>query len=122
MAARHASVKLSADFLDEARREAEVFHRSLGAQVEHWARLGRMFENTPGVGVDRVRQALEGRLKFEDLSETERDVFFLRFGEAVPPEAEAAYAALGLQEGAVGTDETGRLVRRDASGSLIPID
>ena len=122
MAPRHASVKLSVDLLDEARREAEVFNRSLGAQVEHWARLGRMFETTPGIGVDRVRQTLEGKLKVEDLTESEQDAFFLQFGQTFTKQAEAAYAALGMQEGAVGSDETGRLVRRAADGSLVAID
>jgi hypothetical protein len=121
MSSRHASVKLSADFLDEARREAEVFNRSLGAQVEHWARIGRMFERTPGVGVDRVRQALEGRLGYEDLSPAERDAFSLQFGATFDADVEAAYAALGAGEGAAGSDEAGRLVRRDGSGRLVPI-
>jgi hypothetical protein len=112
-AARHASVKLSAEFLDQARREAEVFNRSLGAQVEHWARIGRMFESTPGVGVERVRQALEGRLKYEDLGEAERNAFFLQFGDPWDAETEAYYAKVGGQDGAVGVDDQGRSVRRE---------
>ncbi|WP_374471097.1 hypothetical protein [Phenylobacterium sp.] len=113
MAPRHASVKLSADFLDEARREAEVFNRSLGAQVEHWARLGRMFEAAPGVGVDRVREALQGRLSFDAMNAAERDAFFVQFGDPWDAETEAHYAELGGREGAVGLDDKGRSVRRE---------
>ncbi|HEY8615988.1 TA system antitoxin ParD family protein [Phenylobacterium sp.] len=120
MAARHASVKLSADFLDAARREAEVFNRSLGAQVEHWARLGRMFEATPGVGVDRVRQALQGELRYDDLSEAERLAFNLQLGDPWDAATEAHFKALGEQEGAVGSDGNGRLVRREG-GRLTPV-
>jgi len=34
-ASNRASIKLSSDFVEEARKEAEVLHRSVGAQVEH---------------------------------------------------------------------------------------
>ncbi len=124
MASNFASVKLSGDFVDQARKEAEVVHRSVGAQVEYWARLGRAVENTPGFGIDRVRQALEGQLKLEDLSEAEQGEVFAQLGTASDPraaEVEAYYAALGAQEGSVGSDSKGRLVRRMASGRLRPI-
>ncbi|MCR5879396.1 hypothetical protein [Phenylobacterium sp. J367] len=74
------------------------------------------------MGIDRVRQALEGKLKYEDLSEAERVSFQLQFGQIFSPDVEAAYAALGMQEGAVGSDENGRLVRREAGGRLVPIE
>lgn len=121
MASNFASVKLSGDLVAQARREAEVVHRSVGAQVEYWARLGRAVENTPGFGIDRVRQALEGHLKLEDLSVAEQDAAFDRLGTDADPraaEVQAYYAALGAQEGAVGRDDKGRLVRRMASGRL----
>jgi hypothetical protein len=121
MASNFASVKLSGDLVDQARKEAEVVHRSVGAQVEYWARLGRAVENTPGFGIDKVRQALEGNLKLEDLSEAQQDVVMDAFGaEFDNPSAElkAYYAALGAHEGAVGRDAKGRLVRRMPSGRL----
>ncbi|HEY2358677.1 MAG TPA: hypothetical protein VGH86_14590 [Phenylobacterium sp.] len=114
MAANHASIKLSSAFVDEARREAEVLNRSVGAQVEHWARLGRAFENTPGVGIDRVRGALEGRLKIEDLATSEREAFYDGvFAELNGPDKAMSdhYAGLGAREGAVGTDGHGGVVR-----------
>lgn len=121
MASNFASVKLSGDFVDQARREAEVVHRSVGAQVEYWARLGRAVENTPGFGIDKVRQALDGQLKLEDLSVAEQDAVMDAFGAqfgAPSAELKAHYAALGAPEGAVGADRKGRLVRRQASGRL----
>jgi hypothetical protein len=115
--ANHASIKLSTAFVEEARREAEVLHRSVGAQVEHWARLGRAFENTPGVGIDRVRGALEGRLKIEDLTRDEREAFYDgAFAQLNGPDQAMSdhYAALGAREGAVGTDGHGGIVRSQA--------
>jgi hypothetical protein len=121
MAAKHASVKLSTEFLDDARREAEAFKRSVAAQVEHWARIGRAVENTPGVTAHRVRDALSGRAKFEHLTTVEQTAFLEELGGEWDADTEAAYAALGEQEGAVGRDETGRLVRREADGRLRPL-
>lgn len=120
MASKYASVKLSGPFVEEARREAATVHRSLGAQVEYWARLGRAFENTPGLGIDRMRDALEGRLKIEDLSAVEQDAFFEQWGAHYDASdvGKEYFAALGRREGAVGDDEKGRLVRREASGRL----
>jgi hypothetical protein len=121
MASNFASVKLSGDLVDQARKEAEVVHRSVGAQVEYWARLGRAVENTPGFGIDKVRQALEGNLKLEDLSEAEQDAVMDRLltdADPLSAEVRAYYAALGAQQGAVGDDSRGRLVRRAASGRL----
>ena len=114
MSANHASIKLSRDLVEEARREAEVLHRSVGAQVEHWARLGRIFENTPGMGIDRVREALEGRLKIEDLSPTERSSFYDGvFAQLHGPDQAMSddYAAFGARDGAVGTDGRGGVMR-----------
>jgi hypothetical protein len=119
--AKQASVKLSSDFLEEARREAGVVHRSVGAQVEYWARLGRALENAPGFGMDRVRQALHGGLRLEDLQRAEQDAVFDYLSaelDAPSPRIRAHYAAIGAEEGAAGSDARGRLVRRDASGGL----
>ena len=120
MAANLASIKLSADLVDQARRDAAVFSRSISGQVEHWARLGQALEAAPGFSIERVQAALEGRLDAADLTEDEWRLFDdLHFEAlAVPTEAERqAYAALGNQPGAVGTDARGLLVRARADGA-----
>ncbi|MDB5423774.1 MAG: hypothetical protein JWQ29_1190 [Phenylobacterium sp.] len=124
MASNYASVKLSGDFVDQVRKEAEVVHRSVGAQVEYWARLGRAVENAPGVGIEKVRQALEGRFTLDGLSQAELNTALDGLGayfDTPDAKAEAYYAELGAREGAVGRDEKGRLVRRLASGRVRPI-
>lgn len=98
MASNFATVKLNSRLVDEARREAELFHRSLGSQIEHWAQIGRAFENSEGATATRVRAALEGRLKMDDLSTTEQDAFFAELGgvfETPSADVAAAYAKLG---------------------------
>ena len=121
MATNHASIKLSRDLVEDARRHAEIMHRSVGAQVEHWARMGRLYENAPGVTVNQVRTALERGRKLEDMTRDEQDAFFADLGDymAHPDQATADYyAALGAQEGAVGTDGKGGVVQRTADGRL----
>ena len=114
--ANYASIKLSTTFIDEARREADVLHRSVGAQVEYWAKLGRAIENTPGFGLDRVREAMEGRLRVEAVPAAEdRAPFFTDLSVAfdTPDIAtQSHYAALGEREGAVGSDREGGVIRR----------
>ncbi|HEY3948140.1 TA system antitoxin ParD family protein, partial [Phenylobacterium sp.] len=75
MAARFSTVRLNSELIDAARGEADLLHRSLGGQIEHWARLGRAIEEA-GLPLARVRQALEGSLKVEALSRIEQDQVF----------------------------------------------
>jgi len=121
MASNYASVKLTSDFIDEARRDAELLHRSLGAQVEYWARLGRAIEQSPGFSIHRVRATLSGRMKLEDLPADEQDAVFDGLAaefENPPAALRAHYAALGSVDGAVGADKHGRLVRRGSTGRV----
>ncbi len=124
MAARNfASVKLSNALVSDARREAQVLNRSLGGQIEHWAKLGKALENAAGFSLDRVRETLEGRLKLEALSVTEQDAVFDRLGQQFDQPSDAVraqYAAIGKRPGAVGADPEGRLARRRPDGETEP--
>jgi hypothetical protein len=114
MAQNFSTVKLSSQLVDEARREAELLHRSIAGQIEHWARLGRAVENTEGFSLDRVRRALAGELKIETLGDDEQDAFFADLGgafEAPSPELEAGYARLGER------GRTARARRREAAAA-----
>ena len=98
MPSKFATVKLNSRLVDEARREADLFHRSLGSQIEHWAQIGRAFENSEGASATRVRAALEGRLKMDDLSPAEQEAFFDKLGDLFDTPASDltdAYAQLG---------------------------
>ena len=98
MASNFSTVKLNSHFVDEARREAELFHRSIAGQIEHWAKLGRAIENARGFSIERVRSALAGDLKIEDLSGDEQDAFFTDLGDQFESPSSAlksGYAKLG---------------------------
>lgn len=113
-AAKFASVKLGASIVDDARREANVLNRSLGGQIEHWARLGRAVERAPGFTIDRVKAALEGSFSVDDLTEEEQEAYFELLGEHFDqpsPAAEAFFEARRAKGGGVGRDSDGRLVR-----------
>ena len=116
MAANLASIKLPADLVDQARRDAAVFSRSISGQVEHWARLGQAIEAAPGFTVDRVQAALEGRFNPGDLTEDEWRIY-----------DDMAWDALGRspvdpklfdRPGAVEEDEQGHLLRVAADGTV----
>ena len=115
MAARKfASVKFPDAFVEDARREAELFNRSVAGQIEHWARIGRALEGAPGIPVERVRETLEGKVKLETLSVQEQRAVFDHMGDWFddpPADVVAAYREIGSRPGAVGLDKMGKLVR-----------
>ena len=122
MAARNfATVKLPSAFVDEARREAEIVNRSLGGQIEHWARLGRALERAPGMPVERVRDTLQGKVTLETLSVQEQGAVFDHLDawfDNPPEDVVAAYREIGSRPGAVGLDKKGKLVRERANPRL----
>ena len=52
------SIRISDPLFARAEREARLMHRSIAAQIEHWADLGRALEST-GLTVDAIRSALQ---------------------------------------------------------------
>jgi hypothetical protein len=119
-----ASIKLSAELVEEARASAAIFQRSIGGQVEYWARLGQAVERAPGFTLDRIRAALDGRFDPEALSEAERLIYDdLDFERSLEPTPAGIAAGERLQTtpGATGYDDDGRLVkvRRDGTREVI---
>jgi len=51
------SIRVSDAMFAQAEHEARLMHRSIAAQVEHWAGLGRALESA-GLTVDAIRSAL----------------------------------------------------------------
>lgn len=120
-ARKFASVKFPDAFVEDARREAQLFNRSVAGQIEHWARIGRALEGAPQFSTDRVRATLMGRLKIEELGAAERRaVLDSMFFWAANPSSEEKdeYAALAKLPGAVGTDKKGRIVRSRTKAKL----
>ncbi len=119
------SVRLSDVIINQARRDADTFNRTVGGQIEYWVRLGQAVEAVPGFDMQRVRAALNGRLDAELLSHDERLAFEESLGEALDtPSAKSVQSMnkLRYEGGAVGYDEHGRLVRRLAGGGIEVIE
>lgn len=111
---KYASVKFDSNFVEAARQEAHLLHRSVAGQIEHWAALGRAVEKAGGFTQDRVRAALAGEFSVDDLADTEQEAFFDLLGDhfdSPSPAAEKFFAARREMGGGVGRDEQGRLVR-----------
>ena len=57
-------IKLSGALVEEARRSAKLFNRSLTGQIEHWATLGRAIESqVSGETITRLLQQIGGTMK-----------------------------------------------------------
>ena len=121
---KFASVKFTARFVDEARHEAALLHRSVAGQIEHWAALGRAVEQAPGVTIDHVRAALRGTFSVDDLTAEEQEAFFDLLGDHLDtPSATAKdfFAARRRGGGGVGLDDDGVLARSLPGGGSVKI-
>lgn len=56
--ATFASVKLPVALVDRARQSAQPLRRSVASQIEYWATLGQVVENT-GLSAQEARAAIE---------------------------------------------------------------
>ncbi|WP_435104905.1 TA system antitoxin ParD family protein [Arhodomonas sp. AD133] len=115
------SVRLPNELVEEARKEARVYNRTVSGQIEHWVKLGRTVETTPGFTLDRVRAAFEQRFDPDDLTAAEREIFEDLRGAAMDAPSKAKddfLAELRQRTGTVGYDERGRLVRTLPDGGV----
>jgi len=122
-------VKLSDSLIEAAREAAPAAHRSLAAQVEHWATLGRAIEGSLTSDESAI---LKGNVVREPavrpyLREAAADpahILAAALERAVSPEfAAQVRASLGKLNGPkYGThpDFPGYLVRHNADGTLTP--
>ena len=68
----HRTIRVDEAFLREAEKEAAANKRSLGAQVEYWARIGRGVVRNRSFSADRVAQFLAGAIPLDHLSLQEK--------------------------------------------------
>lgn len=58
------SVKLSDETVESARQQAQIFQRTLGGQVDYWAKIGRLAELYPGLTFEYLQKLMrENRLQ-----------------------------------------------------------
>lgn len=63
-------VKLSGELVEEARSSANLFHRSLTGQIEHWATIGRAVEaQLPGDALTGLLERVGGTMKIGGVAE-----------------------------------------------------
>lgn len=60
-------VKISEEFVAVARAESAAMNRSIGGQVEYWAKLGRQVEASGVVGTDVIRALMSGQGSVQSL-------------------------------------------------------
>jgi hypothetical protein len=119
-------VKLSDPLIDAARNAAPLAHRSLAAQIEHWAELGRAIEGSLSISqtTDLKRSVRESPPPVYGNPEAAgaRVAAALRY--ALSPEAREAFRAELLTSGQplYGTDPAfpGCIVRDNPDGSRTP--
>jgi len=116
-------VKLSGELVEEARQCAKVFHRSLTAQIEHWAAIGRAVESR--VSPDALTPLLEtpdSAMKISQAAESkqrQRVVEVLSNFLRKSPDQENWLAELGQQGIPVYGTKLGSsdIIRRNSDGT-----
>lgn len=53
-----ATIKLSSDLINEARRYGEVYSRSVPKQIEYWSRIGKIAEENPDLPYGFIKDIL----------------------------------------------------------------
>lgn len=66
------NVKLSENLVDQARRTAQVQHRSVPKQIEYWSQIGKIAEENPDLPFAMIRDIL--------IADQEEPVGEYRFG------------------------------------------
>lgn len=102
--------------VDNARAEAAIHCRSLGAQIAHWAWIGRAIERSGQIDHTRIAKVLAGEVETTVLNTSEKVVWeeqFLERLSAPGPNEEASYAKLRASGNAVGLDASGKIVFAD---------
>ena len=120
-------VKLSDTLYDAAREAADLSHRSLSAQIEHWATLGRAIEGqiTTRQSVELVRGVQEARALYgppvsadiaERISTTVESIVDGSFSRRMRERLHAAALPIYGNH----PDFPGKLVRRSPDGTQTP--
>lgn len=52
------NVKLSEGLVDQARRHAQIQHRSVPKQIEYWSQIGKIAEENPDLPFAMIRDIL----------------------------------------------------------------
>lgn len=52
------NVKLSENLVDQARRTAQIQHRSVPKQIEYWSQIGKIAEENPDLPFAMIRDIL----------------------------------------------------------------
>lgn len=52
------NVKLSEDLVEQAKRYAQIQHRSVPKQIEYWSHIGKVAEENPDLPFSMIREIL----------------------------------------------------------------
>lgn len=69
------SVKLSESFIEVATEESRVMERTIGGQIEYWAKIGRQVEASGALGVEGVRLLLMGKGSVQALTAADEPAY-----------------------------------------------
>jgi hypothetical protein len=112
--------RIDADLFDAAKLMGEAMSRSAAQQINHWARIGRVFESTAGISHRDILRVVAGQASYDGLSDQEqilvRAIWDERLADGEPINLAAEFAAGGVTDW-VEADDDGKVVVRSATNA-----
>lgn len=109
--------RVDIEVFEAARSAASASSRSATQQINHWARIGRAFEEAPSTTVRDIQRVLSGELPYDALSEPAQSVVRASWDEAITEAIGELDLAAEFQAAGTGyaeADEQGNLVDHPA--------
>ncbi len=116
--------RVSRELHETAKVAGQVTSRSVAQQIEHWARIGREVELSSSTSQRDVAAVLAGETAYDRLGAEDQSLVRARWAERIEQRlAELDMVAEFATRGStyVDMDEDGRMVRRDADGTVIEV-
>lgn len=108
-------MRVDGDLFEAAKSIGAIASRSAAQQLNHWARIGRELENSPGTSARDIQRVLAGEpgITYDNLSEHDQAVVRASWDEAIEEKrSKLNYAKRFASEGSSwsGLDESGNVV------------
>jgi hypothetical protein len=105
--------RIDADLFEAAKVMGDAMSRSAAQQVNHWARIGRVFEATAGISHRDIVRVLSGQASYDGLTDKEQVLVRALWDEQLASQGAidmaAEFAAAGITDW-VDTDDRGNVV------------
>lgn len=107
--------RVDGELFDAAKSAGATVSRSAAQQINHWARIGRELEASPGTSLRDIQRVLAGKAPYDDLGERDQAIVRASWDESMADRRERLDLASEFEQSGrswTDADEAGVPVRR----------